>query len=223
MDHGRVRGRRRLALAGARAMSGEGVQRPRRAGCLGEACPDRLVIGRTGRILPRVRFAHDQTLRSCALPGESGLHGIVLTAVAELGLQHAARRATRNSAEDHLDQDEGVVAGRRDLGVTAGLACGNWVQLRAWGVWRGQRRGQCETWTGSPDLGRAGDAAAEDSAERSPRLCALHDLNPVIHARPGRCAPAVEVKVLHYAPRLATANDALEDLDPYTMSPGPLR
>jgi hypothetical protein len=107
-----------------------------------------------------------------------------------------------------------MVAGRRDPGVTAGLACGNWVQLRASGVWRGQRR-QLETWrTGSPDLGRAGHAAADDSTERSLRLSALHQLNPVIHARPGRCAPAVGVKVFQYAPRLATANDTLEDLDP---------
>ena len=168
-------------------------------------------------------MAHDQTLRSSAAPGESGLDGIVLTAVAVLGLQHAARHATRNAAEDHLDQDERVVAGRRDPGVTAGLACGNWVQLRASGVWRGQR-GQFETWrTGSPDLGRAGDAAADDSTERSPRLCALHHLNPVIHARPGRCAPAVGVKVLQYAPRLATANDTSEDLDPDDHGARPLR
>src|SRR4029079_1601322 len=112
-------------------------------------------------------MAHDQTLRSSAAPGESGLHGIVLTAVAVLGRQHAARHATRNSAEDHVDQDARVGAGARAPGVTAGLACGNWVQLRTSGAWRGQR-GQLETWrTPSPDLGRAGDAAAAASPERS--------------------------------------------------------
>src|SRR6185503_12532716 len=150
-------------------------------------------------------MAHDQTLRSCALPGSSGLDGIGLIGGVVLGLQHAARHAARNCARDHLDQHEGMGAGRRDPEVTAGLACGNWVQLRAWG-------GQFETWTGSPDLGRSGDAAAEDSPERSPRACALHHLNAVTHARPGRCAPGVG-KPLQYAPRLATANDTAEDLD----------
>src|SRR5262245_28609001 len=158
---------------------------------------------------PSVHAAHDQTLRSRTPPGPGRLDGVV----AILGPQHAARHTTRNVAYDNVYVDEGVLA-RRCEGpeVTAGLPRGRRVEARVRGVWH-EQLARRKAWAGSPDLARAG-AAGEDSTERRPRPRALHQVLGVIHARPGRCAPVAGVVALQHAPRLATANDPLEHLDP---------